>query len=210
MFFWYCPCESSLVGSPCRSPLALFPFSFCVVVFPLCHALGSNLGLWDFTYFVLHVWVFCLNVWLYHGCTVPTEARRGLPILWVWNYRWLWTAMWIMRIKPRSLQEQPVPLISSPDFRSLNMVGVHYTATASSDLVIVNVWCGQSFFLLWISLALGWPLQSSGIHFLTLSLLLHFVLPVWCHFLRPNLIRLPSYMFPNTCSSTCSNTSFVF
>lgn len=96
---------------------------------------------------------------------------------------------------------------SSPDFRSLNMVGVHYTTTASSDLVIVNVWCGQSFFLLWISLALGWPLQSSGIHFLTLSLLLHFVLPVWCHFLRPNLIRLPS---PNTCSSTCSNTSFVF
>lgn len=116
MFFWYCPCESSLVGSPCRSPLALFPFSFCVVVFPLCHALGSNLGLWDFTYFVLHVWVFCLNVWLYHGCTVPTEARRGLPILWVWNYRWLWTAMWIMRIKPRSLQEQPVPLISEPFF----------------------------------------------------------------------------------------------
>lgn len=91
------------------SPLALFPFSFCVVVFPLCHASGSNLGLWDFTYFVLHVWVFCLNVWLYHGCTVPTEARRGLPVLWVWNYRWLWTAMWIMRIKPRSLQEQPVP-----------------------------------------------------------------------------------------------------
>lgn len=64
----------------------------------------------------LNVWVFCLDVWLYHGCTVPTEARRGLPVLWVWNNRWLWATMWVMRIKPRSLQEQPVPLISEPFF----------------------------------------------------------------------------------------------
>lgn len=200
MFFWYCPCEGFLVGWPCQSLLALFPISFCLVVFPLCHALGSNLGLWDFTYFVLHVWAFCLNVWLYHGCTVPTETRRGLPVLWVWNYRRLWVTIWVMRIKPRTLQEQPVPLISEPffipwsqKFEHVRCALHHCCLFRSCDckclvwaviLVIMNQLCS------WLATSEQWY-SFSYLVFTASLYLLHKCLS-GATFLRPNLIFLPS------------------
>lgn len=42
-------------------------------------------------------------------CTmlVP-DAHRGIGFSWNWNYRWLLAAMWVLRIKPGSSEEQAV------------------------------------------------------------------------------------------------------
>lgn len=39
---------------------------------------------------------------LYQTCSLSVQARRGRRLLWVWSYRWLCTAMWLLQTKPRS------------------------------------------------------------------------------------------------------------
>ena len=39
---------------------------------------------------------------MHHACAVPSEAREGIRFPWVWSYRELWAAMWVLRIKPGS------------------------------------------------------------------------------------------------------------
>lgn len=55
---------------------------------------------------------FCLfYVCIPHVCSAWRGQKRALVrSLWDWNYRWLWAAMRVLGIEPRSLEEQPVTL----------------------------------------------------------------------------------------------------
>lgn len=48
------------------------------------------------------------------ACLVPTKARRGCQTPWNWNYRQLWTSLWVLGNELGSLQKQQVLLITEP------------------------------------------------------------------------------------------------
>lgn len=72
----------TLPGTCCYSNFMSFLKNYCFIIFTC-----------------MHVFV-CIFV--YHMPLVPTEAGRGLWISWNWSYSWLWAAVWMLRIDPRS------------------------------------------------------------------------------------------------------------
>jgi hypothetical protein len=42
------------------------------------------------------------------------EARRGHRVLWSWSYRWLYVAMWMLRIELRTSARASVLLTTKP------------------------------------------------------------------------------------------------
>lgn len=49
-------------------------------------------------------------------CPVPIEARRGLQFIWNWSYQWLLDTMWVLRLRPGSLEEEEVILTPESSF----------------------------------------------------------------------------------------------
>lgn len=52
-----------------------------------------------------------------HVCLVTTKARRGHQSHWNYSYRWLWTVMLVLAIKP--LEEQSALLNKKPSLQAL-------------------------------------------------------------------------------------------
>lgn len=57
----------------------------------------THIHIFDFTTYFMSI-VLCLPV-----CLVPTGMRSRSWILWKWSEGWLWVAVWVWGIKPRSL-----------------------------------------------------------------------------------------------------------
>lgn len=86
----------------------------------LCPFFFSFLFFKKLFYFVMYMDILpaCLSV---HVCLVPRDAKRGQR---AWGpteleFQWLWAAMWVLGLRPRSLKEQPVLLTSKPSLKLL-------------------------------------------------------------------------------------------
>lgn len=80
----------------------------------------------EFFYFILCVWVFCMHECLYAICMQCWQrlATRNLQILWNMNYRQLWVAMLVLGTKSKSSSRatctQPLIYLFDPQRRFLS------------------------------------------------------------------------------------------
>lgn len=58
--------------------------------------------------------MLCLHVLVYHLTVRPEDARRGRWISWSWNYRQLWSIMWVLGTEPRPSDKTQRLLVSDP------------------------------------------------------------------------------------------------
>lgn len=111
----------------------------------------------------------CTSV--HHMCTVPDEARRESQISHSWSCRFLWTAIWVLGIKPRSSPRAASVLshLSSPDLECLNppasdswVLGItilSITLSTSLSWHLSDVYLGGSSVLKWKIYSTGYTLR---------------------------------------------------
>lgn len=56
----------------------------------------------------------CMRFCAPHVCLVSSRGSRGSKILWNWSHRWVWSTVWVLGNKPRSLNHwvtSPAPAL---------------------------------------------------------------------------------------------------
>jgi hypothetical protein len=65
------------------------------------------------------IWVSCMHMFVHTCMCGASDARKEDPILWNFNYRWLWATMWLLGIELGPLEEQPVLLTTESSLQPL-------------------------------------------------------------------------------------------
>lgn len=71
----------------------------------LCHCiLLQAKGFFLIFYFMCIIWVFAC-MFVHHVLAVPKKVGKGCWIAQKQSYRWLWTTVWMLEVKPGPLEE---------------------------------------------------------------------------------------------------------